>query len=99
MTSESQWFAVRSIFRHEVTGPKANFEERIVLYLAANADDAFNKAVQDTKKYLELNPNFVQIEHVGVYGLGHGRGELNGVEIWSHLSEGPIDPDEFYRQK
>jgi hypothetical protein len=75
------------------------FEEKINLYLADNAEDAIQKANREVAKYLELNKEFTPIKRFDVYELGHDKPNLDGEEIWSHMSGGPTDVDEFYRQK
>ncbi|TWT64956.1 hypothetical protein [Crateriforma conspicua] len=47
---KSQWYGVRSIWRHEAPSDspcRFTYEERIVLYLAFNGDDAIAKAERD----------------------------------------------------
>lgn len=95
-----QWFAVRTIFRHGQSAVgKGIFEERIFIYRAADADAALEMAKRDAARYLDLNKDFVLLEKYGVFMLGHSESDLNGCEVWSHLSEGPSDPDRFYHDK
>lgn len=94
-----RWFAVRTIFRHEVDGESATFEERISLYMAVSAEDALDQAKQESQNYLSMNEGFLQIKRLGVFELGHGDPDLHGREIWSHLSQGPADPEQFYQER
>lgn len=95
-----QWFAVRTIFRHEqIAKGKGVFEEKIIVYRAADVDAALEMAKRDTTQYLDLNKGFVKTGKYEVFMLGHNESDLNGHEVWSHLSEGPFDTDQFYRDK
>lgn len=95
-----QWFAVRTIFRHgQIAKGKGIFEEKIIVYRAADADAALEMAKKDTAQYLDLNKDFVKVGKYEVFILGHNEGDLNRHEVWSHLSEGPFDADQFYRNK
>ena len=99
MTDEVQWFAVRTIFRHEVIGKTAVFEEKITMYRAKDAEAAVKLAEKDASAYLSMNESFVPVKRYGVYALGHGERDLHGLEVWSHLSEGLADPEQFYSEK
>jgi hypothetical protein len=99
MTDVLDWYAVRTIFRHQVTGETAVFEEKITLYRAKDAEAAIKLAEQNASNYLSINEGLVPIRRYGVYALGHSEPDLNGSEIWSHLSAGPADPEQFYREK
>ena len=94
-----RWFAVRTIFRHEVQGQRAKFEERINLYSAASAEDALELAKRESQSYLKMNEGFLQIKRLGIFDLGHADSDLHGREVWSHLGEGPADPELFYQDK
>jgi hypothetical protein len=95
-----QWFAVRTIFRHgQIAKGKGIFEEKIIAYRAADVDAALEMAKQDTTQYLDLNKEFVKVGRYEVFMLGHNEADLNSREVWSHLSEGPFDTDQFYRDK
>lgn len=99
MSKEQQWFAVRSVFRHEATGDRAIFEEKIAIYLAEGLDEAIDLARKDANAYVAMNEGFVHVPHFGVYALGHGSVDLNGSEIWSHLSQGAADSEKFYEDR
>jgi hypothetical protein len=95
-----QWFSVRTVFRHEqIVKGKGIFEEKIIVYSAADADAALEMAKRDTTQYLDLNKDFVKVGRYEIFMLGHSEGNLNGREVWSHLSEGPFDTDQYYRDK
>jgi len=96
---DQHWFAVRTIFQHETQGERATFEERITLYKAESAEGALELAKRDSEKYLEMNEGFRQIKRLGAFDLGHADADLHGREVWSHLSEGSADPEQFYEEK
>ncbi len=94
------WFSVRTIFRHEhLSSDSAVFEERVVLYCANGLAEVHARATADADLYLELNKKFVRVNAMSVFSLGRDEGDLDGVEVWSHLVRGPSDPSEFYRAK
>jgi hypothetical protein len=90
---------VRTIIRHDVEGKKGTFEERINLYRAVSAEESLEQAKRESQKYLEMNEGFVQIKRLATFDLGHADADLNGREVWSHLSQGPADPEQFYHEK
>lgn len=97
--TDQRWFAVRTLLRHEVEGQKATFEERIHLYKVSSAEAAANLAERESQGYAAMNEGFVQIKQLAVFDLGHGDANLHGREVWSHLSQGPADPERFYRER
>jgi hypothetical protein len=99
MAHTMKWFAVRTIFRHEVLGSEATFEEKIILYLAKDLDAAMVRAQSDVSNYAAMNKDFVPLKHYGVFEIGHGEQDLDGKEVWSHMSQGPVDSEQFYRER
>lgn len=97
--TDQRWFAVRTLLRHEAEGKKATFEERIHLYKVGSAEAAAELAERECQGYVAMNESFVQIKRLAVYDLGHGDVDLHGREVWSHLSQGPADPEQFYRAR
>ncbi len=89
---DSKWFAVRSVFRHaapESSATEHTFEERIVLFLAIDEDEAIAKAEREAKSYDgESIGYFMSYEVVdSPFGSGH--------ELFSLMRDSDLTPDQY----
>ncbi|MFH1302785.1 MAG: hypothetical protein ABIK07_17115 [Planctomycetota bacterium] len=87
-----RWYAVRSIWRHVAPASsqkKYTYEERIVLFLAIDEDDAIAKAEGEAKSYDgECTGYFMCYEmDDGPLGTGH--------ELFSLMRDSDLSPDEY----
>ena len=75
--SDSKWYAVRSVFRHDAPATSEvshTLEERIVLFLAMDGDDAIAKAEREAETYDgDSTGYFMSFELVddSPFGSGH----------------------------
>jgi hypothetical protein len=94
-----QWYAVRTIYEHSRSGQQGTFEERIVAFRASDVAAVHVMALEESKRYLALNPTFRRSENIGIYVLGHNDPSLEGREIWSHLLVAPEGLEEFVQHR
>ena len=93
------WFAVRMIYEHSRHFEDRTFEERIVLFEAADAEAVHALAIAESDGYLKINPTFRRSENVAVYAVGKSGSSLAGQEIWSHLLCAKKDLEQFVRER
>ena len=89
---DSKWFAVRSVFRHNAprsSTTEHTFEERVVLFLAIDEDDAIAIAEREAESYDgESTGYFMSYELVdGPLGSGH--------EIFSLMRDSDLPSDQY----
>jgi hypothetical protein len=93
------WFTVRTIYEHSRSGEEAVFEERMVLFQAADAEAAGELALEESTRYMSINPSFMRSRNVAIYSVGERGPSLDGHEIWSHLLVGPQDLEAFVQER
>jgi hypothetical protein len=93
------WFAVRMIYEHSRRANGGVFEERIVLFQAEDAEAAHALALEESRQYLKINPQFKRSNHAEVYALGKTNASLHGEEIWSSLLISPLNLDELVHDR
>jgi hypothetical protein len=93
------WFAVRMIYEHSRRFKERVFEERIVLFQAADVEAVRALALEESAKYLSVNPSFKRSKNIAAFSIGERGSSLDGQEIWSHLLVAPQNLEEFVRQR
>ena len=62
---------------------------------AADAEAAHSAALQESERYLSINPTFRRSGSVGIFLLGHDDSTLEGREVWSTLLHSTDDLEQF----
>ena len=89
------WFAVQSLYLCRPKSDGTNiFEERVVVFEARSADEAFEKAERESEEYARANtyeahPNRESYEQ-------DGDPLIDGYEVWSVMLEARASLAEFY---
>lgn len=94
------WFAVRSIFRHErvVEGVASKlFEERVVLFLASDAERALALGAEEARGYATDGAQPKLLAHLVAFELWDAQLQ-SGDEVWSCLREMDVSDDRFLDQ-
>lgn len=100
--SEKTWYAVKGLFRwyFKETGNTANFEERVVVFLASSFDEALDLAEQEAKTYCTEDPsaNF-RIESINAF-MAYLIDEpiTSGMEVFSRLMDSDLSSERFLRR-
>jgi acyl dehydratase len=92
-----EWYAAKTIYKHyhvEDGTPKIVFEERIVLFYAADFDEAIAKAEAEASEYCGKNNGTVYLDFVDVFHLfdetiGHG------IEVYSLMRESDLSEKDY----
>ena len=91
------WYSAKTFYRHRLVQDgvtKAVFEERVVLFRAANFGDATAKAETEANSYCSAVENVVFLEFVSVYYLPEDRvGE--DTEIYSLTRDSDLSDAEY----
>jgi hypothetical protein len=97
-----EWYSVKGLFRWYMkeSGETDQIEERVVLFLAENFDEALDMAEAEAKSYCQPDEtaNF-SIEPVGwwrAYWIGEEPG--NGVEVFSRGSKTDLGGKAFVQR-
>jgi hypothetical protein len=89
------WFAIRSVYHFGTKSDGTNiFEERVVCLEARDADEAHEKAAQESIRYAEENGYEVHPERDGY--TQDGEPLIDGYEVWSILFQCRRSLAEFY---
>ena len=98
VTPENNWFAVRTIYLFGKKQDGTNiFEERVVVFLAGTADDAFAKAEREADLY--AGPHKMEHHPLHVAYLQDGDALIDGYEVWSELYQSSEDLDSFVKSR
>lgn len=95
------WYAVRSIFKFGKKQDGTNiFEERIVVFQAVDADEAFSKAEVEAANYAKNDgkPDFEIHPDMELYEQD-GDPLIDGYEVWSQLFEAKETMDVFFHNR
>jgi hypothetical protein len=92
------WFAIRSLY---LCSPKSDgtniFEERVVVFEAATAGEAFEKAEAESEQYSRVH-KFKEHPVKESYEQD-GDPLIDGYEVWSVMLEARASLDEFYARR
>lgn len=95
-----KWFAVQSVFSHEVISRgSAVYEERVVLYRARTPRQAVTRAKKDAAAYIEANPQFSEVSQPRIFALSGQLVDFDGAEVWSCLHKGPARASKFWADR
>jgi hypothetical protein len=92
------WFGIRSLYlcRRKSDGTSI-FEERVVVFVAESAAEAFEKAEKESDQYARMNDFNAHPVQEG-YELD-GDPLVDGYEVWSVMLEARASLDEFYESR
>ena len=94
------WYAVRSIFQFGVKEDGRNiFEERIVVFRAGDADEAFAKAEAEAEEYARQDSGDMEICPDMELYVQDGDPLIDGYEVWSQLFQTSESFDEFFQNR
>jgi len=95
-----RWYAIRTVYKF---GRRRNiniYEERIVVFSGRNWDQAWDKALKESKDYSKGAFGKRFIVHPIQSGYEQDGDKLiDGYEVWSELSESKLGIHEFYKMK
>ena len=98
--AKQSWYSVRSAFRVDLThNGKARraFEERVVLFRAANFDEALAKGEAEAKRYAAFLQTGALLDHIVAYHI-HDDELVEGDEVWSCMRDLDATDDDFVRR-
>ena len=91
------WYSAKSVYRHQLVQDgvtKTVFEERVVLFHAANFDEAIAKAETEANRYCSDVENVVYLGFVSVYYLPEDTVD-EGTEIYSLMRDSDLSDTEY----
>jgi len=92
------WFAIRTVYYFGTKADGINvFEERVVSFEAANAEEAHQKADAESDAYAQENNLVAHPEQSGYQQ--DGEPQIDGYEIWSELFESRQSLEQFYESR
>ncbi|RNL78952.1 DUF4288 domain-containing protein [Nocardioides marmorisolisilvae] len=95
MTLDSDWYAVRCVFRSIVEVGVTTYEERITLWQAASTDEAIERAEAEAEEYAAAIED-AEIEYVGLAQCFHLFDDpVDGAEIFSLMRDSDLDPEDY----
>lgn len=89
---DSRWYAVRSIWRHDApsTSPSRNtYEERILLFLAMDEDEAIAKSEREARNYDGECVGYHMVYEMDEGPLGSGH------ELFSLMRDSDLAPGDY----
>lgn len=91
MNNNEPWYSVKSVFKH--TNLKS-YEERIVIFLAKDIDEARSKGTEEANEYVE---SVGQIEFLKIIDIFHLFDEKikDGIEVFSQITDSELSVDKF----
>jgi hypothetical protein len=92
------WFAVQSLYfcRRKSDGTSI-FEERVVVFEAESAAEAFEKAERESDQYARVNDFKAHPVQEGYEQDGEPL--IDGYEVWSVMLEARVSLEEFYESR
>ncbi len=98
VTPGNNWFAIRSIYLFGKKQDGTNiFEERVVVFLADTADEAFAKAEREADRYASLHK--MERHPLQVAYVQDGDALIDGYDVWSELYQSSEDLDSFVKSR
>lgn len=91
------WYSAKTIYRHRLVQDgvtKTVFEERVVLFHAANFDEAIAKAEAEANDYCSAVEIAVYLGFVSVYYLPE-EAVGDGTEIYSSMRDSDLSDKEY----
>ncbi len=91
------WYSAKTVYRHRLVQEgvtKKVFEERVVLFHAANFEDAIAKAEIEAKRYCSAVENVVSLDFASVYYFPEET-VGNGSEIYSLMRDSNLSDMEY----
>lgn len=89
---DSRWYAVRSIWRHDAPSTSSSrhtYEERILLFLAMDENDAIAKSEREAKQYDGQCIGYHMAYEIDDGPLGSGH------ELFSLMRDSDLSPEEY----
>lgn len=95
MSLDSEWYAVRCVFRAVVDVGVTTYEERITLWQAASTAEAIERAEAEAAEYAEAVED-TEIEYTGLAQCFHLFDEpADGAEIFSLMRDSSLAPEDY----
>ncbi|MFL6106428.1 MAG: DUF4288 domain-containing protein [Marmoricola sp.] len=95
MTLDSDWYAVRCVFRAVVEVGQTTYEERITLWQAGSTTEAIERAEAEAEEYA-AGIEGGEIEYVGLAQCFHLFDEpADGAEIFSLMRDSGLEPEDY----
>lgn len=89
------WYAVRSLYLCRAKADGTNiFEERMVVFEAVSADEAHEKAAEESAQY--ARDNSFEAHPLRESYEQNGDPLIDGYEVWSVVLEARASLDDFY---
>lgn len=91
------WYSAKTVYRHRLVQngvAKTLFEERVVLFRAANFEDAIAKTETEANRYCSAVENVVYLDFVSVYYLPEET-VGDGTEIYSLMRDSDLSDKEY----
>jgi hypothetical protein len=93
-------YSIRAIYSH---GPERDgvryYEERTLLFDAADIQVAFALAEEESRRYLEMNPGFQRVGEWVAFAVATNDTSLSGLEIWSSVCRSELAPGDYYEHR
>jgi hypothetical protein len=97
-TTTTRWFGIRAIYHFGRKKDGTNiFEERIVVFSAANAEEVFTKAEREADEYARVT-NMQRHPYLEAYEQD-GDDLIDGYEVWSQCFESSEDLESFVKSR
>jgi hypothetical protein len=96
-SDDDGWYSAKTVYRHRLVQDgvtKTVFEERVVLFHAANFEDATAKAETEASKYCSAVENVVYLGFVSVYYLPEDT-VREGTEIYSLMRDSDLSDADY----
>ncbi len=94
----NNWFGIRAIYLFGRKKDGTNiFEERIVVFSAANEDEAFTKAEREADEYARTL-NLQRHPYLEAY-YQDGDALIDGYEVWSQCYQSSLDLESFVKAR
>jgi len=95
-----RWFAVRSVFKFGEKKDGTNiFEERVVLFRAENEKEAFARAEDEAREYLDEDDDEEMHPHLELYKIDDDVDDLDGQEVWSFLTQSDLEIEDHFDER
>ena len=95
VTLDSDWYAVRCVFRSIVEVGVTTYEERVTLWQAGSTTEAIERAEAEAEEYAAAIED-VEVEYTGFAQCFHLFDEpADGAEIFSMMRDSDLDPEDY----
>lgn len=96
INDEEHWYGVRCHFLFDADSPYS-YEERITLWRADNAEQAFESAEREAKQYAAQSNGIQYLNSCDSYHLSDSGFAVEGKEVYSQVRESHLEPDDYLK--